>query len=754
MKKAPYVTGDGHLADVSQVHFDKDLSAPQVSGIMRFTHTSDALRGLVRDLCDRARAEGAPLTSFFDVSGRSGHSRIGIDVRLSGGEPMISDTAKTLEIPVVVTALNRLLAESLADLATLAKNGRVDIGRLFIPMSGCLSKDEVEEALRRKWLLLPASHAIMEDGAVEIPLENIRYILSPRLLAVRHNFAEMIVKGKHGLHLFQNHSPAGLGRSMAPKEFLVSAVHISLGPYAAFIDRPLSNPDVFHLASRLLDGVRTTGIRIPRQVELYNRGDAPASTENLKVRIRLYPAEERVAAIASRVLIPGKAGDILERGVDFPDLTDIFNPEVCQPLFDEITASPDKGGLFARMLLPEKVIGISWEQEGEAWLPEFQWRLIYEYARGNLTEGILSGEGIPKRLRAFVDDLRYVGGEQKLSKVFVSDGMPPVDTLRVLKRNGIGVMVTRGVECRVGACESRNFRLDQTAYEELVKLEREGVRFYILFEENGVSHVREFYKGLWVTGPGRSRLDEVHTTVAMYGSSLDGVKELVREPVMDFFSGLNADPALSGHLAVAHGSGPGVMKVVDEIAKELGVFRIGVGIDAEEIGQVPNLEPEAVVQFVNLALNTRQDIIDRRSIFKVFNVGGFGTCYEINMALTFMKIGQCLPAPYIFVDPFGFGPKGGHMWEQILDQFDTITHAHKHGGAETPPLGPQWVANCCHLVGDYAEGLKVIKDFIADPSAYWKARRIPKGQVETAHRNLAHAGVAIPPYIEKALSRT
>lgn len=753
MKRAPFITGDGQLTAVSEVHFNKRLSAPQVSGYMRFIHTSDALRGLVRDLCDRSKAEQKPLTSYLDISGRSGHSRIGIDVRLGDDYPVISDVAKTVEVPIVVTALNRLLAESLADLKILAKNGHVDIGRLFIPLSESLSKAEVEEALHRNWLLLPEKYEITKEGVVEIPLQNIRYILSSRLLGVTHNFEEMIVKGKHGLGLFQNISPAGLPKAIGPKEFMVGAVHISLGPYCAFIERPLTNPDVYHLASRLLDGVRTTGIHIPRQVELYNQGETPAATESLKVRIRLYPAEERVAGIASRVLTPGKARTILERGVDFPDLTDIFNPDVCQPLFDEVTPTPKHGGQYGRILMPERVISIPWEQEGDAWLPEFQWRLIYEYARGNLKEGVLTGDEIPKRLRAFIDDLRYVGGEQKLSKVFVSDGMPPVDTLRVLKRNGIGVVVMRGVECVAqNACRGHNFRLDQTAYEEISKLEREGVRFYILFEEGEKSHIREFYKGLWVTGAGRARLDEVHTTLAMYGSSMDGLKEVLREPITEFFRGLKANPALGENLAVAHGSGPGVMKVVDEAAAELGIFRLGIGIDAEEIGQVPNLEPEAIVQFVNLALNTRQDILDRRSIFKVFNVGGFGTCYEINMALTFMKIGQCLPAPYIFVDPFGFGPKGEHLWGQIIAQFETLTHKLKAGEIEAPPLGPQWVANCCHVVKDYREGLKIIEDFIDDPNAYWRGHKIPRAHVVTACRNLKHAGVAIPPYIEQVLA--
>jgi hypothetical protein len=40
----------------------------------------------------------------------------------------------------------------------------------------------------------------------------------------------------------------------------------------------------------------------------------------------------------------------------------------------------------------------------------------------------------------------------------VADALPPVDTLRVLKRNGIGVVVSRGMGCRAGRlCSQPSF---------------------------------------------------------------------------------------------------------------------------------------------------------------------------------------------------------------------------------------------------------------------------------------------------------
>ncbi len=752
MIASPLVTGDGQLISIGDVHFNDELAAPQASGVIRFSHTSDALRGLVRDLRDRAARDSLPLTDFMDISGRSGHSRIGLDVRLTGDAPEVSDAARTVDIPVAVTALNAVLAETLADLRCQCVDGGVDFGRLFIPRGPALGRDEIEEARDAGLLLLPERHRITEDGVVELPLLNMRYVLSARLLGVGRNFAEMVVKGKHGLSIFQCLSPAGLPDTLRAKEFVVGAVHIALGPFVAFIERETTSHGVFHLASRLLDGIRTTGMDTPRQVELYNGGDEAVENAALAVRVRLYPPDDQLARLAGRVLKPGRSRQVLAAGADVADLIDIFTPESSRVFFDEVTADPARGGIYGRIFMPGKMISIPWEQEEGSWLQEFQWRLVYEYARGNIPEGVLEGEEIPKRLRSVLNDLKYVGGEQKLSKVFVSESLPPVDTLRVLKRNGIGVVAARGMGCAVGqACPLPHFRMDQTLYEELVRLENEGMRFYLLLELGGEAQVREFYKGLWVTRQGKARLPGIHTTMAMFGSACDVLGPVLEEPVTTFLRGLRDHPRLGDGFAVAHGSGPGVMRTVDDAAAKLGIYRIGVGINAEEIGQITNFAPEAVAQFTNLAMNTRQDLLDRRSLFKVFNLGGFGTSYEVNMALTFMKIGQCLPAPYIFVDPLGLGPNGAPFWHESLMQFRTLSSELSGGGHDLGALGPRWIVNLCHEVKSYEEGYAVITGFLDDPAGYWKEHAIPAIKVRQARDNLRQAGMPIPPYIDEAL---
>ena len=141
MKRPPFVTGDGQLVEVSDVHFNQDLGAPQVHGVLRFEHTSDALRGLVRDVRDQARTLGRPWTDGCDLSGRSGHSRMGLDVMLTDDDPVIDDRAKRMDMQVVVMALNDMLAESLSDLRALVEREPVDMGGCSSPcQSPCPAK--------------------------------------------------------------------------------------------------------------------------------------------------------------------------------------------------------------------------------------------------------------------------------------------------------------------------------------------------------------------------------------------------------------------------------------------------------------------------------------------------------------------------------------------------------------------------------------------------------------------------------------
>ena len=122
------------------------------------------------------------------------------------------------------------------------------------------------------------------------------------------------------------------------------------------------------------------------------------------------------------------------------------------------------------------------------------------------------------------------------------------------------------------------------------------------------------------------------------------------------------------------------------------------------------------------------------------------------IAITNLKLFESLPAPHIFVDPFGLGKGGAHLWEEAISQFKTVA-ADKQVEGRPVRLAPSWVPRFCHMVRTYEESLAIIKDFVKDPVAYWRTTGIPDTDLCTAYRNVQAAGVTIPFYIAEAMQK-
>lgn len=762
MKKSPLVTGDGYLIirpEDEPLH-SETLDAPQLHAVMRLEETSDSLRGVLRELI----LQGT-FCKQCALIGRSGHSQIGLDVSLGEADAEINTRRRTVEIPVVLTSLNRNIPDTLfAHLKCLVENGlRPTIGRLFIPLCDPLDGGEIAAAVDQHHLLLPDAARVSASGTIEIPIENIRYLLSTTLLTAGKNAQHVLLQSKEGLSLIQYLSTRGLPAELGPRDFLVGAIRISLGPYLAVIDRTLNKDGIIHLAARLLDGVRTSGIEEPRQIELYNRGDETVDPRTLAVRVRLFPADPATSRVAERIFKPEQAAKIIRQGVDFADVTEIFALDVFDALCDNLSGSVSDRGSFARILSRNKSNEIRREMEAGEWHENAQNRVIYEVVRGNIVSGERRGDQIPPDLRGFVESLESVGGSQTHRKVYVSHQFPGTDTLRVLKRNNVGVFAGRSIGSErepvaglFGAEENgtaRNIYFDQTTYETFCNLaERDGVRFYMRFGEGDDAHVREFHRGFWVARGVKEQLAATHTVIAMFGSHVEGTEAVLSSQVRSFLKEIQKLPDFEGRFAICHGSGPGLMRIADDMAESLGILRLGIGIESERIGQVANLRPPAIVNFKNSARHLRQNLLDRISLCKIYNIGGIGTLEELLIAITNLKLFENLPAPHIFVDPFGFGEGGTHLWESVIEQFKTVADV-KQVGSHPVRLAPVWVPRFCHVVRTYEESLAIIKDFVEDPLAYWRSTEIPDHELRTAYQNARRAKITIPFYIEEAMRK-
>ena len=146
----------------------------------------------------------------------------------------------------------------------------------------------------------------------------------------------------------------------------------------------------------------------------------------------------------------------------------------------------------------------------------------------------------------------------------------------------------------------------------------------------------------------------------------------------------------------------------------------------------------------------RQNILDRTSLFKIYNIGGMGTFEELLIAVTNLKLFESLPAPHIFVDPFGLGENGTHLWQSTLDQLKTAASM-KTIGSHNVRLAPAWVPNFCHVARDYTEVLAIITGFVHDPEAYWQQAGISDPDLLLAWNNAVCSKVIIPPYLQQAI---
>lgn len=760
MHRPPLLTDDGYLLldQAAEPTLDEKLGVPKLCGFMRLENTSDTLRGVLRDLLGSGTFQ-----KQCSLIGKSGHSQIGLNISFGKDLPEINTRRHRVDIPVELFTLNRDIPDTLfADIKTMLDNNRrLSIGRLLCPQGPPLKKKEVQTLIDQHELLLPPGAKIDPRGRITIPLENIRYLLSNTLFSAGQNAQLVLLQSKEGLSLIQYPSFGGLPQSLEPGAFLCGAFRISLGRCCALISRKTSAKGVFHLAARLLDAVRTSGINVPRQIEIYNGGNVAVPLRDLLINIRLYPSDPATMKTAARVFLEISKEKIIREGVDFADATGIFNPNVYEPLFDGISPDPLVRGCFGRILGRNKCIEIPRELPENEWHEAAQNRILYEVVRGNITSGVRVGEQIAPEHREFVESLGIVGGEQNLRKVCVTHEFPSTDTLRVLKRNNVGVFVAKSIKPDDDSMAAglpapdfsgQNLYFSATTFDSFCDLScREGVRFYMIFNGTDEQQLREFYRGFWVTREGKERLNNVHTMVAMYGSHVEGTDKVLTEQIHLFLQKLKKVPRLENNFAICHGSGPGVMKIADDAATAEGILRVGIGIDSEKIGQRANLRPSVILNFKNAARHMRQNILDRTSLFKIYNIGGMGTLEELLIAITNLKLFECLPAPHIFVDPFGLGDNGAHLWQYTYDQLKTAS-SEKRIGPHTVRLAPAWVTNFCHIVRNYDDVLKIITSFVENPFAYWKRTGIPEEDLLQAYVNITRAGVMVPPYLQSAFS--
>ena len=694
------------------------------------------------------------------VVGKSGLCQAGVEV-LGYGTPDLEGPELRVgaEVTGCMGSVHKRILNVIQD---RSKTHPLALGRTLLLPKKSLSEGEVRDAINGNQLLLPEGATIEEDGVITLPLSKIHYLLALDNLEAEESILRFLRMGKHGLGAIRDINPKRKPSHLAPNGFYLGATHISLGAFDAVIEPEQEvsgqvQPHLRHLSARVLDGVRTTGLHVPRQVELLNIGDTTVSLRDTRIRLRLFHSGIDTQKAAQRLITPKTLRD----GVSFHDVTGLLlRDRVFLDLFDQV-------GRRKSHKKPAGLILSRGRSEKFDWRPtrRLQFAHFKEGAKGLMggSQGFNGGANSDV-VHDVAKSLSFIGGAQEAGTMFVAHGFPDLTTAQALFESGVGSFTAQHL--RWGSRGSRGSRgkgyhdiyFDESLYNGMRVMEAAGAIFHMVVPECKAqdieAHVRQFYKGLWIRPKDKERLDKVRCSIAMYGSAVDAVDPIVGEQLPGFMRRMKH--LFGEELAIIHGKGPGVMLAADKAAEDEEIVRIGVGISVEELNQAPNFKPDAMVDFGDRDRLTRQKFMDDLATFKIFNIGGAGTLEEAAITLCSQKLGKNIPTPIIFVDPLGLGENEEPLFMQLKRQIETLVTEKKvtKGKAQaTFRLLAAHNAGFIHMVQSYDEAADIIQDFARDPIAYYEKIGLPYNALKRAYENgvehLAGMGFQAPRFLTK-----
>ena len=688
---------------------------------------------------------------WINVLGRSAHCQVGVNTLVQADKNIEWNPNKgVFECPIDVESLGYSQEEWLEG---ILENGRYNLGRLiFSEKDLALSVQSVGDALAKRDIMIGGDYKLCEDGSVDIKISPVEFILSQYQIASSKEVRKTILAhGRNALKGIQDMVAIEDGQLIKPGELFIGGIPLSSGKYAVKIEETLEG-GLQHLRGGVfLDALRTTGIgsRLGsdafRQIELYNSERHDFSLDNLWLKVRFYPhSENQKVENFWGDLTEEEKEEIHKNGVSFAKTTRLDKPEVREAIFEEITLDGDGWG---------KIITI----HGDTSIPKERTPKLQQ------STAVAAANDSRKRRKEYSSQgiktfAEKIGSVKDGGRVLVSHELPgTTEDLDALVRSGVRTFIFKSIEDREKKeFSDQNVYMNPDLHEKMWKLSRDGVSFYFELDgENGVE-LREFYKGVWIKEEDKRRFDKVDTIINMYGWHKDVIEDLAEEDVREHFKKL-IEIYGKENLAVAHGKGPGFMKVADKVARELGIFSIGVGMDLEKVDQKANLAPDAIVDFPSSARDYRQKLLDKFVFSAIFNIGGDGTHEESAITTCSMKLLEYLPAPMIYVD---ICDGEEHIWtaeKQLQEELSALKKRKIKGmnlETDTYPLAKTWVPNIKHYVKSYEEASEILIAFKKDPAAYWEKAGISKGEIETAlkgNRKLAKEFERpIPEYLENA----
>lgn len=601
-----------------------------------------------------------------------------------------------------------------------------------------LDSDEVREATNTALISFglekpdepgaPKNYRFNDDGSVAIKLSAVEFLIndvplmkSPeaRFNAIRH--------GRAGLIPYLDSAERNPDEKL--DEFLVGGVVMSSGPFYCKIRPAAGNFEQIESAS-FFDSNRMMGISPTlspydrnRQVELMRTKPGEQSYDDTWVTVDFY-SDTEASSDGSRLgnwyhLSRTERKRLHSNGIDALDVINAAQPRQREDLFD-IAKRDDVAGLVLSRQ------GVTIAEGGKT--PKFGAQNLLKAAINLGTE-----RSIPKGMSWMSDIVKALENAGDRSRVAIAEHLDASDVISLVEQGDVRAFLIKDL------AEQAMTKEDHSA---LVELVRKGIDI-----GTGGKFYRELHSsGLFMKRDQRDRLDELDMVIAMYGGNKDEVGIALRDNISDFFDDMT-DIVPAQRMAVVHGGAGGVMLAADELGREKEIASLGVGMALERLNQDYNENPDGIAKFGMSDRLYRQQMLDTFNTISVFNAGGFGTLEEMFVTTCSHKLRLCLPTPKIAIDETGIYEDATGLIEAISD-----TEELKVDGQiidiRDAPLGDKWVKETFHRVESYNDATKIIKDFMADPAAYWRKAGIPEEAISNALQShlekLEKVGMSLP----------
>lgn len=764
--KRMLITDDGLFrATSSKISWEEGF--PTIAGVIDVPLTVDQRAAFESTLLAQSSSRSLRYRPF--LLGRSGHAQVGLIVRESP-HGVAELKGRLLRQPISVSAVGKLQEPWLESILQLSsKRERFRIGRmLLMDWSSRLEKEKVARLFASKYLACDANFHINDDGSISIDIEHTEFIDDTAALAEATVRRDILLHSRSALLRFQDIRKHG-SPVLLPGSLTVMGIRFSSGPFPAVI-RPTISKQLVHLQSGIfLDAFRSTrigreyGASGLRQIEIFNHSNRPyRKGPGFHVTVDIFPTPTGPSHLLAEFADPSRRTFCHIHGVPFANVVQVGKTSVRTALFSNIDSVADRATCYAKVVTRHGVTNVGW-----AATPKFQ--------RRTTEESILNRAGHrEKRPSAVMSIARNLSFTVDQGRALIVDRLPNADELFSLRDLGVKAFVFHGTQTSVSSVAGPAGAIYMTGHlhETVHSLSKQGISFVLASEPHKSlrspkrDSIREFFNGFWCLSEAKYRIDELQVLVNVYGSHKDQVAKESRRGMTKLLRQL-ARSVPRNSLAVMHGKGGGFMGLADEVARQLGIISIGVGLDVEKVGQTTNLLPELALDFQTSERAYRQKLMDHLGLFKIFNIGGYGTLEEATITICSSKLLENIPAPILFVDEGSRHAVDGtcrnvNMWRHLHDQTRTIPSIRginyingRSVNFASSSLGQPWVANLIHCVSSYDEAAKILVNFISAPVAYWESARIPEKELRQCWSNYSRRvesyGFRIPEFLKRAI---